>query len=171
MYEAMVCHQLVPRQRLLMNKTTSVMPYCKSPSACRGKRLEGLEDFQVSWWWFKYKTNVYHHLPGCGAEEDVTWVASFSILVSFQFSRSTNNSVHGYLLFMLALKFKSSPGAKTRTTDPEKELGQTKTCFLHFYHSLQLLEQHKQSCPLHDSLSCSQSWSRRFLFLGEKIRG
>lgn len=51
--------------------------------------------------------------------------------------------VCGYLLFMLALKFKSSPGAETHTTDPEKHLGQTKTYFLHSHHSLQLLEQHK----------------------------
>lgn len=150
---------------------TSRMPYCKSPSACRGKKLEGLEVFQVSWLWLKYKTNVYHHLPVCGAEEDATWVASFTILVCFLFSRSSNNRVCGYLLFMLALKYKSSPGAESLTTDPEKQLGQTKTYFLHSHHSLQLLEQHKWSCPLHDSPSCSQSLNRRFPFLGEKIRG
>lgn len=154
----MVCHQLVPKQRLLMNMITSVMPHCESPSACRGKGLECLEVFQVSWLWLKYKTNVYHHLPGCGAEEDVTWVASFSSFVCFLFSRSSNNRVHGYLLFMLALKFKSPRGAETLTTDPKKQLGQNKTCFLHSYHALQLLEQHKWSCPLHDSPSCSQSF-------------
>lgn len=115
------------------------------------ERLEGLEDFQLLRLGTKHKTgnkglsqmcDKQPLLPCprlCKRGSYVTWITSFSVLVHLQFSRSSSNTAHGYLLFTLAFKFKSPVRDRTHTKRPGKQLGQTKTDFLHSYNYLQLL--------------------------------